>query len=511
MESERRQAPFALLPVSLVVLAKIIVHLASITQYGYFRDELYYIASTNHLGPGYVDHPPLSIFFLAIQKMLFGDSLISIRMVPLLCGVAVIVMTAMLARELGGRSFAQSLASLCVLCGPAFLGIHHIYSMNAWDHFFWTLAVLVLVRLLNREDPHLWPVLGVVLGLGLLNKISVLWLGAGIATGLVLTPDRKWLATKGPWLAGLIAFALFAPYMIWNVSNGLPTLEFMRNAAERKMVDTAVLDFLNEQILIMNPAALPVWISGLIFFLFSLQGRRWRILAIIYLTTLIILLAGPRKAGYLVPVYPMLFAGGGVALELWLAKGRNWILRPVLVAAQILLAAPIVPLALPLLPPDEFIQYSKKLGVTPPAEERHQRAELPQHYADMFGWDEMVEKVARAYNTLTPEEKKHCVVFGQNYGEAGAIDVLGKKRGLPRVISGHNSYWFWGPGKDPIDVVIIIGGDGPDNAAVFEKVQIVDQIGCARCMPYERNLDVTIGRKPRIPISELWPQLKEFI
>lgn len=500
-----------MLPVSLVVLAKIIVHLASITQYGYFRDELYYIASTNHLGPGYVDHPPLSILFLAIQKLLFGDSLTSIRTIPLLCGVAVIIMTAMLARELGGRRFAQSLAALCALCGPAFLGTHHVYSMNAWDHFFWTLAVLVLVRLLNREDPRGWPVLGLVLGLGLLNKISVLWLGAGIAAGLLLTPDRKWLRTKGPWLAILIAFALFSPYVIWNISNGLPTLEFMRNAAELKMVDTAVFDFLKEQILIMNPAAAPVWISGLAFCLIAPQGRRWRILAIIYLTSLIILLAGPRKAGYLVPAYPMLFSAGGVALEIWLAAGKIRILRPVLVAAQILVAVPILPLALPLLPPDEFIRYSKKLGITPPAEERHQRAELPQHYADMFGWDEMVEKVERAYNSLTPEEKKHCVVFGQNYGEAGAIDVLGRKRNLPRVISGHNSYWFWGPGTDPIDVVIIIGGDAPDNAAVFENVQIVDRIECSRCMPYEQNLDVSIGRKPKIPLSELWPQLKQFI
>jgi Dolichyl-phosphate-mannose-protein mannosyltransferase len=502
---------FAWLPVCATAFLKIAIHLFAIQRYGYFRDELYYLASTHHLGPGYVDHPPLSILILALQTALFGDSLVSIRMLPVLSGVAVLFLAALIARELGGGRFAQGLAAFCVLCSPALLGNNHYYSMNSWDELFWTLIVFLLVYVLRREKWSLWPVFGLVFGFGLLNKISVLWLGAGIVAGLLLTPERRLLRTKGPWIAGTIAILIFSPYIIWNLRNGLPTLEFMKNASEMKMTNPSIWEFLKSQILYMNPAALPVWVAGLAWCFLDTRGRRWKILAIIYFTVFAILIIGPRKAGYMVPIYPMLFGIGGVALQQWLTVKPFKYLKPVLVAACGIFAAIVAPLAIPLLTVNQFIAYASKLGFTPPAEERHRMGVLPQHFADMFGWDEMAQKVLRAYNTLTPDEKAHCIIFGQNYGEAGAIDVLGRKMGLPGAVSGHNSYWFWGPGNNRVDVVIIIGGDPPDNAEFFKRVDIVDQITCSLCMPYERNINISIGRKPKQPLQQVWPALKQFI
>jgi hypothetical protein len=262
----------------------------------------------------------------------------------------------------------------------------------------------------------------------------------------------------------------------------------------------------------MGPATLPVWLAGLLFALFARGARPWRILAWIYLAVAAILLLGGRsRASYLAVAYPMLLALGGVAWERVMARElwrRLWPALPALVLALGLVA---VPFALPVLPVGAFIGYQSALGMSPATEERHEVGPLPQQYADMFGWEELTALVERAYQRLTPEERAHARVFGQNYGEAGAIDVLGRKSGLPRALSGHNSYWLWGPGDWDGSVLIIIGGDRPDNAVFFEEIEIVGQTRAPYAMPYERGLDVSIGRRLRMPVARAWPALRRFI
>lgn len=492
-------------------LVKLAIHLPVLGRYGWFRDELYYMASTSHLDWGYVDHPPFSIAVLGLVRALFGESLIAARLVAALAGAATVVVTGLLARELGGGRFAQALACLAAIAAPVFLGTGRFYSMNAFDLLLWTAAALLIGRIVREGRPHHWVALGLVLGVGLLNKISMIWLAGALVLALNLSPHRRWFLTPWPWLAGLIAALLFVPHLLWQQANGWPTLEFMRNATANKMADVGWNDFVWRQILQMTPGTLPVWLGGLLFALFARDGR-WRVLAWIYLSVAALLLLGGRsRASYLAVAYPMLLALGGVAWERWTAIPRGRALRFALPALVVVSGLVTLPFALPVLPVETFVRYQRALGMAPATEERLAVGPLPQHYADMFGWEELTALVARAYERLTPEERRRARVFGQNYGEAGAIDVLGKRYGLPAAISGHNSYWLWGGGDWDGGVLIIIGGDREGNAEFFEEIEIVAQTASPYAMPYERGLDVSIGRRMKMAPREAWPLLRRYI
>jgi hypothetical protein len=494
-----------------MALLKIIVHGFAIQDYGFFRDELYYLASTRHLDLGYVDHPPLSIYLLAAQTGLFGDSLIATRALSVLAGGAMVLFAGLIARELGGRLVAQGLAAIAILVAPVLLGSQHFYSMNVFDQLLWTISTYVIVRTLKSNRPHLWLLLGVLLGLGLLNKISVIWLGLGLFAGLLLTPHRHWLRTKWPWIAAGVALIVSLPYLIWQFLNDFPTLEFMANAARFKMVRVGILEFFKNQFFAVNPAAALLYIAGIAGLLFITELRKWRILGIMVLAVAGILLAsGTAKTYYLAAAYPLLAAPGGYALEKVLSgrwKSLTYIYAALLLSTGIVFA----PLAIPILPVEDYPGYAASLGLAPKAEERNQVEGLPQHFADMFGWEELAEKVARIYHSLPPEDQEKCIVFGQNYGEAGAIDVLGRRLGLPGAVSGHNSYWMWGPGNHTGEVVIIIGGDPEENARWFESIEQVDVTECRYCMPYERGVPIFVARNMKRDLRENWPKLKSFI
>jgi len=493
-------------------LATVLVHLTCLTQYGWFRDELYYMASTRHLAWGYVDHPPLSIGLLTIVHALFGESLAAARLVAALLGAATVFFTGRLTREAGGGAFAQALACLCALFAPVYLAVGHFYSMNAVEMALWPAASLLLLRALRTTRTRDWIFLGALLGLGLLNKISASWLLLGIGVGLVLTPHRRVLLTPGPWVAAAVAGLIFLPHVLWQMANHFPTLEFMRNATEHKMEAVSPLEFLKDQLLVMGPGNALVWIAGLLFALFARRGEPWRIFAWIWLAVgALLIVNGKSRANYLSPAYPALFAAGGVAWERILAKGSIRWMRAGLVAIVAAMGLVGAPLALPILPVKSLLAYQTALGMAPKTEERQEVGPLSQHDADMFGWDELASMVARARDRLTPEERRHARVFGQNYGEAGAVDVLGRRYGLPPAISGHNSYWMWGPEGWDGRVLIIIGGDPDDNAKWFDQVEIVGTVSSPYAMPYERGLNVSIGRGLKMPVAEAWPKLKRFI
>jgi len=498
-------------PLIAIALATLALHVAVIGRYGYFRDELYYLASTDHLSLGYVDHPPLSIWILAVVRTMFGFSLAAMRMVPALAGAATVFLTGILARRLGGGRFAQILAALAALCSPLFLGIDGFYSMNALEVLFWAVSAWLVLRVLDSGQRHDWILLGAVLGLGLLNKISMSWFGGGLVVGLLATRFRRVFLEPGIWLAGCVALVLFLPHLLWQAAHGWPTLEFMHNAATQKMVQVSPVTFLMDQILSNNPVNFVIMVCGIV--LAFLKGQEHgRVLAWIYLVVFAMLIAGGHsRASYLAPAYPMMLALGAVAVERATSeRGRVW-MRPALAGFVAVFGVIALPFALPVLPVETFVKYQTALGQAPATDEREEMGALPQHYADMFGWDDMTALVARAYERLTPEEKKRARVYGQNYGEAGAIDVLGRKLGLPRAMSGHNSYWLWGPGPGPVDVVIIIGGNREDNAQFFEDIEIVGQTSSAWSMPYERGLDVSIARRPKVDLREAWPRVKQFI
>lgn len=491
--------------------AALAFHLVALTRYGWFRDELYYVACASRLDWGYVDHPPLSIAILGAVRALTGDSLVAFRLVAALAGAATVFLSCRLARELGGGRFAQAVAGLAALLCPVLLGTTRFYSMNAFEPLLWTAATLALLRALRAGATRDWLVFGAVVGLGLLNKISMSWWVMGLAVGLVLSPHRGRLFSRGPWLAVALAVALFAPHIAWQVAHGWPTLEFMRNATGSKMAPVTLAGFLLGQFRSMGPGNVLVGLGGLVFALLPVAGRPWRCLGLAVLAVIGLLIgAGTSRANYLAGTYPLLFALGGLAWERW-SRSRPRAIRAPLVAAVALLTLPLAPFALPLLPVESFIRYQAALGVTPSTEERKRVGPLPQGYADMFGWPELAAEVAKAADRLTPEERRGAVVFGQNYGEAAAIEVLGRPLGLPRAVSGHNNFWLWGPGPWDGRVMIVIGGDPQDNAEYFDHIEVVGVWDHPYAMPYERGLDISIGRGFKVqPPASAWEQLRNF-
>jgi 4-amino-4-deoxy-L-arabinose transferase-like glycosyltransferase len=336
----------------LIVLAaaKLCIHLFTSQGYGFFRDEFYYIACSEHLDWGYVDHPPLLIILLWGARRILGDSLFAIRFLPAVAGALTVYIIGLMTRELGGQRFAVALAMVAAIVVPEYLGLNHVFSMNAFDILFWSLSAYLLIRILKGDDRHLWILLGLVLGVGLENKISVLWMGVGLGVGLLVTPSRKWLATPWPWISAALALVVFAPYITWQVAHEWPTLEFIENATTRKMAPVSAWDFLAGQTLVVHPLNLPIWLSGLAFFLFLKDGHRFRLLGWMYVVVVVILVsAGTSRSGYLVPTYTWLLAAGGVVFEKATERTKPW-LRAGLVGLLCVGGLVTAPLALPVLP-----------------------------------------------------------------------------------------------------------------------------------------------------------------
>jgi len=495
-----------------LALVKLAIHLITngLGGYGIFRDELYYLACARHLGLGYVDQPPLSIYLLAVSSQLFGESVFALRLLPAVFGSLTVFLVGLLARELGGGRWAQLLAGLAALVSLIFLAMDSVYSMNAFDHLVWAAVAFLVARLLRTSQPVYWPLIGIAVGLGLLNKVGALWLGTGIAVGLLATRERRWLATRWPWLAGVLALTLFLPYVWWNLTHDWAHLEFIRNATAGKYSRLSAWTFLSQQLLVQNPVTVPVWGSGLIFLLVSPSGQRFRMLGWIYLASLLILVAnGHSKAEYLSPAYTILFAAGGVALERWSGRPGLAGVR-VVIAVQLIVGLILAPMVVPILPVETYIAYAQSLGVQPSTSESKELAELPQFYADMFGWEEKAAAVANVYDSLSTEEKAVVAIFAANYGRAGAIDYFGPELGLPSAISSHNSYWLWGPRDFNGEIVIVLGGEREGLEDSFGSVELAGRVPCRFCMPYESDLPIFVCRELKLPVAEVWDRLKNY-
>jgi len=460
---------------------------------------------------GYVDQPPLSIAILWISRFLFGDSLFAIRLLPAIAGAAIVALAGLITRELGGKRFAQVLAATSVIVAPLTLGMNSYYSMNSFDMLFWTLAIYLIAIILKNDSRKHWLLLGAVLGLGLLNKISVLWLGAGLLVGFLATSNRRLLLAPSVWLAGVFSLLLFLPYMLWQVANDFPTLEFIRNATANKYSAVSPLEMVIQQSLNMNPTTFLIWFPGVVFFLVSKSVRPFRILPIIYLTVFLILSVNKHsKPEYLGPMFPMLFAMGAFTIERFILK-LNWRwLRPVTLAVLLLSGIALAPFAIAVLRVETYIAYSEALGMAPSTPEKKTLSKLPQFYADMFGWENMVRRVAAAYDTLTPEEKARCAIIGNNYGEAGAIDFFGPQYGLPKAISGHNNYWLWGPRDADGSIVIRLGGTAEELRESYAEVRLVSVIQDDYAMPYENNMSLWICTNRRVPLKDDWTQFRHY-
>ncbi|MBN2383398.1 glycosyltransferase family 39 protein [bacterium] len=511
-EATETARPSYRMTIFVMVALALTLHLVAnaLVGYGYFRDELYYIACSKHLAPGYVDQPPLSIFILAVARRIVGDSVFAIRLVPAIVAGVSLALIGLLARRMGGGRPAIVLASLAFLAAPQMLIFHTYFSMNSLDIMFWLLAVHALLGAAECGGLKAWLWLGLVVGLGLLNKTSVLWLGAGVASAVLLTGLRPQLKTPGPYAAAAVAIALFSPFVIWNALHGWPHIEFMRNATEGKYSSLTRGRFLVDQFLAMNPVTYFVSLPGLLLCFARKDDRRRQLVGVTFLTVFGILLANPHvKSEYIAAAYPMLFACGGVSLERLGPPWRTlavWGIPALLVVSGAILA----PLAIPILPVDSYLRYSQTLGVAPSTPENEELGDLPQFFADMNGWEDLAQNVSNAYVTIPEAERATTVAFVTNYGEAGALELYARRYPLPRVICNHNAYWFWGVGPMPVTTFIRLGGSRHDYFESYGDVTPAGLHTCEHCMPYENNLNIFIVRNRHVPIDRAWAEYKHF-
>ncbi len=495
----------------LVAAAKLLLHLATASRYGYFGDELYFLACGEHLDWGYVDQPPLIALVAWLVRHTLGTSLLAIRLPSALAGTALVLLTGLLARELGGARFAMGLSGAASALAFVYVVTHYLFTMNAFEPLFWTGCAFLLVRIVKTGDQRLWLWFGLVAGLGLQTKYSMAVYGFGLVVGVLLTNERRAFRAPWIWLGGIVAGTVFLPNVIWNVQHDWPFIELIRNIRESgRDVELSAVEYVARQPFNMNPATLPIWLAGLGWLLFAARGRAFRPLGWAFLVSLATFVLAGGKDYYLAPAFATLFAAGAVAIEGFAATGWRRRLRPALVT--LLLASLLfLPMGLPVLSPDGLIAYQERLGLTLPASEKaHARAALPHHFAWQFGWDEMVAAVAAAYRALPPEEQAHAAVIGNNYGESGAIDLLGAKYGLPiKALGTHQSYWLWGPG-DPSKNVLIVLGDRPDRLKRWcADVQVAAELSHPWGAAWE-NGPVLVCRQPHLSVQEIWPKVKNW-
>jgi hypothetical protein len=491
---------------------KLLIHVALCNRYGYFRDELYFLDCGRHLDWGYVDHAPM-IGLLARVALAMGGSLPVLRVFPALAGAAIVVLTGLIAWRLGGGRFAQGLAGLAVIVAPIYLGIDSLFTMNAFEPLFWMGAIYALIRIVQTGDSRLWLVVGALIGLGLMNKHSTVFFAVAVAAALLLTPLRWELRKPWPWLGAALALLIFLPNIVWQVRHDFATLEDLGNVARSgKNVILSPVEFVAQQILLLHPILFPLWMAGLVHSFTGWRGR-YRVLGWTYVVFFVVLFALKAKNYYLAPIYPMLMASGAVALEAglgaWRAtRGRMWP-KAVVSALMTVAGAVTAPLVLPLLPPERYVAYEQALGFAPPKTEVAHRGPLPQMFGDQFGWPELVAEVARIYHSLPAKERANAVIFANNYGEAGAVNLFGPKHGLPPAVSAHQTHFFWGPRGLMGEVAIVL----QDDRESLERVCASVEEAGGHYHPWgmaEENNPIFVCRGLDPPLPELWPRLKKW-
>jgi hypothetical protein len=489
-----------------LALADFVAHMLVSSNYGYFRDELYYIEAGRHLAFGYVEFPPLIALLARLLDVIAGDALWALHLVPALATALIVLLTGLMARELGGGRFAQALAALASLVAVTFLATGSLFSMDALDELWWTLASYLLILILKRDDARLWLLFGIVAGIGLTTKVTILFFGVAIVVGLLLTPARHHLRTTWIWVGGAIAFSFLLPYVLWNAASGWPTLEFFANYEG----SGGPLEFLLGQIPGMNPLTLPLSLAGLYFYLSTQRGKPYRALGWTFVVLVFVFALLGAKPYFLAPAYPMLFAGGAIIVER--IGGRageflKWVYLGLLLISGLLLA----PLAMPILPPASFAAtYGFMSGAGNASAGQQTQGAFPQYLGDRFGWETMTQTVAGVYEELPSAERSQACIFTSNYGEASALNFLGDRYDLPPAISGHNNYFLWGPGGCTGEVMITVGLSRDEVEQSYASVVRAATITCRYCMPEEDDVPVYVASKPKFPVRELWSQTKHY-
>jgi 4-amino-4-deoxy-L-arabinose transferase-like glycosyltransferase len=489
----------------LVVLALVVagIHTLLNGNYGFHRDELATLDDARHLTWGYVAYPPLTPAIGHLELSLFGTALAGFRVFAALAFAASMVLTGLMARQFGASRQTQLFASVVVAFAPIALMGSSLFQYVAFDYLGWVAISYCVVRLLDSQDDRWWLAIGAVIGMSLLTKYTVLVWVAGLGVGTLLTPARRSLANRWPWLGAAICLLLFLPNLWWQWQHDFISLDFLRHIHERDVAIGRTDGFIKDQFLIAaNPVAIPLWLAGLYFLLLDANGKRYRLLGWMFITTLVLLLMLRGRAYYFAPAYPVLIAAGSVmwqrgirhlrgGVATW-AAGASWTL---LLAAGIALGSLLVPVA-PL--------HSALWEIS---------AKMHDDFREQIGWPNLAQTVSTLYTAMPEDEKAGVRVLAANYGEAGALNLYRDRYPLPPVISAVNSYWLAGYGEPPPQQLIVLGYSKERLAQLFEDCQLATTIVNRDGVDNEESRDhpdVYLCRGPREPWSTLWQHMRHY-
>ncbi len=492
----------------LFAVVKILFHMV-LPEYGYHRDEMYYVAISDGFSFSNLDMPPGSVLYLKLFLVLFGHSLKVVHLAAAVCGAIVIAFGCLIAKELGGKRYAMILTGTFLLfSGLVIFG--SLYSYDSLSFVVWAAVFYLIVRMLNGADQRLWLVAGLLMGIGMLTKLTILFLGFSIFVTLWLVPQRTWYKSPWIWLGGVIALLCGIPYMYWQGTHDWYFLSYAATYAGRTTHAAPVLDFLWNQLLPNNPVLFPVWLTGLLMLLFRREWKAYRFFGYCYIILCVSLFIFGGQFYFVIPMYGVLLAAGAVRIEQWVEamvkSGPRLAAKIAVPTLAVLLSAPTLPFAVPVLPVDQLINYLRPVGVNAGVKtEDRQITELPQHVADRFGWDEMARDVAAVYREVGGQSSDTVGITTGNWGEASAIHVYRQEFGLPEPTCGDGWFYF-----DAVQhpkfrrSYVAIGVSRAQLQSLFAHVERKAVFTNPHCMPDENNNSIFFCSGPTVDLRKYW-------
>lgn len=473
------------------ILFVLIIGLLPIS-YGFWRDELYTIALSKHLAWGYVDVPPFMPFCIAGMRFLFGESILAMHLLPAIFSAIILVLTREIVKKLGGNLYAQTLALVCMSMAGNFIFLASNITYDCFDHLFWALCLYTLTLLLSNENKKYWLYLGVFAGLGLMSKFGMLWLIFGVVLAMLFTKERRYFLTWQFWIGGVIALAIVSPYLTWIVHTHFLTFEYFANYS-KSSATINLPNLMSEQIKSMNPLSFPIWALGLYYVLFDNHGKKFRLFGLAYVFIASIIIIQQAKFYTILPIFPVLFAGGAVLIEKFARKFKTIYFAVISYAVLLVIVGfMMMPAARPLFPVNLTIKYLNYIGLFKSGSkmdtEKYRLGLLPQTYADSFGWQEMTAEIAKIYYSLPTSERANTFIYASNYGEASAIYFYGEKYHLPMPISQHLQYYVWGYHNATYKLTMItVGRSRQSLTSSFKEVKQVGVTYNKYAVPYENG------------------------
>ena len=473
----RVRAPFPYRLVALFVVVKVAVSLAFANRYGWHGDELYFIAASRHLDFGYVDFPPLVPLIAGADQAIAPGSLVALRAAVALGGAAVLVVTALIARELGATTRAQAWASLALLLSPVFLGSNALFHTATFDQLVWAMALLVFVRLLRTGEQRLWLLVGLAIGVGLETKLTIAALPVAMFLGILVSNRRSMLLSPWPWLGAVVALLVFVPNLVWQATHDWISIQYV--VSHRGHTDGPIAYWWQQLLVFFNVLFVVPAVAGLVALA---RGKRFSALVYSAVAVELVFFALGGKSYYAAPIYPVMYAAGAMWLD---SKLRSRVWTGVYATASSLATLVLAPALLPIAPTPSGVFY------------------------DEIGWPEFAQQTAQAYDSVPPDQRANTQILAHYYQEAAAIDFYGPSSGLPDAVSPHLSYWYWAPPRLDPTTVVMINFTLEEGNRLFTDCRQVGTI--ANSLGIHNNLwgaPILVCSNPRRPLWQVWKSLQ---